>query len=458
MVEPIRVDRHARVRHPAWPKPTAEVGRRCHLVFRQCDGVTSADVTGRALATWLCSQYFLEINTTIASVVLGVTSFGVLFFLFIVVAGTVSVSCPYQTPGARILRSIPSTLRNILRTLRNILRILRHIPDIPRHISRILSVFYSSFPAPAELSMCCQFLIEIWNDLKATHCSPVDVFTSPLWVLLLPVFLSIDAYRLGLAIIRLLVASIRWVLKEKTKQQPAVSDLNCILWTLRTSLEGSVRLSVLNYLSKMTLADFDPTLVVGCFDILIGCVKAAGRNMVIAQGSEELAKVSTLCCLHTISCLKVLDPTSRVPEDVHLQYTRAFPFETDFNDLPFPHTLGAIHCIMYPMTMDTQIYFLFRRRYHSDRFRPRLQWKDYKPSKNEHITVAHSLTKFAWSENRKREGAKVPRWLLRFALHFLSQDPSPPTSVVTSCLLIIAIDLGCSVPETTIFDSRCVHV
>jgi len=45
------------------------------------------------------SHYLWEINATIVLVVLGVTSFGVLFYLFIVVAGAASVSCPYQTPG-----------------------------------------------------------------------------------------------------------------------------------------------------------------------------------------------------------------------------------------------------------------------------------------------------------------------------------------------------------------------
>src|ERR1700679_2090168 len=52
------------------------------------------------------SRYLWEVNTTIAAVVLGVTSFGALFYAFIVVAGTISESCPYQTPVARIFRPI----------------------------------------------------------------------------------------------------------------------------------------------------------------------------------------------------------------------------------------------------------------------------------------------------------------------------------------------------------------
>ena len=49
------------------------------------------------------SRYLWEISITIASVVLGVTSFGVLFYIFIVVAGAVSEGCPYQTPGSQAI-------------------------------------------------------------------------------------------------------------------------------------------------------------------------------------------------------------------------------------------------------------------------------------------------------------------------------------------------------------------
>ena len=50
------------------------------------------------------SRYLWEVDITIACVVLSVTSFGALFYLSIVVAGTVSDNCPYQTPISNALR------------------------------------------------------------------------------------------------------------------------------------------------------------------------------------------------------------------------------------------------------------------------------------------------------------------------------------------------------------------
>jgi hypothetical protein len=71
-------------------------------------------------------RYLWEINTTVASVILGATSLGILFYLLIVIAGSVFTSCPYQTPGSFILQSatsaflsatlaIPSTVKHTFR-------------------------------------------------------------------------------------------------------------------------------------------------------------------------------------------------------------------------------------------------------------------------------------------------------------------------------------------------------
>jgi hypothetical protein len=73
------------------------------------------------------SRYLWEINTTIASVILGVTSLGILFYLFIVIAGSVFASCPYQTPGSRILQSATSALVSATSGFRHALGTLQQL-------------------------------------------------------------------------------------------------------------------------------------------------------------------------------------------------------------------------------------------------------------------------------------------------------------------------------------------
>ena len=132
----------------------------------------------------------------------------------------------------------------------------------------------------------------------------------------------------------------------KSEQQTAVLDLHCISWTLKTSLDGPVRFLALNYLATLTPPDFDPTLVTSCFNVLFGCVKITNGSAVINQGSEEFATMSALRCLHTLSHLKATYPLSRFLGDIRQRYTRVFRSETNFDNLPFSHTLGAIHSVL----------------------------------------------------------------------------------------------------------------
>ena len=85
-----------------------------------------------------------------------------------------------------------------------------------------------------------------------------------------------------------------------------------------------------------------------------------------------------------------------------------------------------------------------------------MQWEDYKPSSGEHVVAAHVLAKIS-QEKYLKSGHKVPRWLLRFALHSLSQSPLPPTSVIANSLSIITIDLGYDSSTTAALDERYVR-
>ena len=56
------------------------------------------------LLGYALSNYLYFINKTVAAVLVGFTSFGILFYLLIVSAATLSYNCPFQTPASLILR------------------------------------------------------------------------------------------------------------------------------------------------------------------------------------------------------------------------------------------------------------------------------------------------------------------------------------------------------------------
>jgi len=391
------------------------------------------------------SLYLWDIDTTIASVVLGVTSFGAIFHGFVVVAGTASVSCPYQTPHARVLRYI-----------------FRHILPLVPGVLRSASISITSG------SQSIPLLVSWWGELKQYKWLRIDcaclatfIFTLPIYTLLFPIYILIlptllvyDACLLALATVRAFFDLARWVRIWFRKSDPktAVLDLQCISWMLRTSLDKAVHLSALKLLATIaTLANVKPSLVSACFDVLTSCVAVVGDKVVVTQGSEELAEASALCCLRALPHLAIMDPRLSVLNRARKRYTRTFPRETNFAGLRSDHNLDAIHNIFY--SSETKI-----------------QWKDYKLPDNDQVILAHTLaerannhasnaTQNAWGVFlQARQRVKVPRWILRFALHHLSKNPLPPTSIVIDCLSIIAIDLGCTVLNITTPDERCVHI
>jgi len=371
------------------------------------------------------SRYLWEIDTTVASVVLGVTSLGVVSYVFFIIAGTASVSCPYQTPGAHTLRFI-----------------LHHVP--PLALSALRSAFLHS-------SVIYQ--VTCWWDMVTDdfECSITYIARVSAATLLLPIVLLVNAatdiYFLARKMVKAANA-LGWFRRAHgLDPQTAALDLQCISWMLRTSLDKTIQLSTLRLLATMTT--LDPALVFACLNILTGCVSIVSDKVVILQGSEELAVLSLLCCLRTLSHLMTVDPASSVFEDMRRRYTKAFPIKTDFGDLPSHHRFCIIHNIFHPSRKLVE-YQTFYQCTH----RPKVQWRDYKLSTTEHVVLIQ-LARFRYQEKEPR---KVPRWILRYGHRILSQDPPPPASIVADCLSIIAMDLRRTVSNAASLGKRYVHI
>ena len=396
------------------------------------------------------SRYLWEINTTVASVVLGVTSFGVLFYLFIVIAGATFVSCPYQTTGARVLRHIPDTLRHIGDIFRRIPGAFHHIPDAFRRVRNVFRHIPDTFHRiPHYLGVLHSFLnqhsafygafVYPWDELKEAPHSSCNIVTSLFLILLLPIWLIVDVCTTIVWLLGTLSRRVRLWSQQEPNRQVAMLDQHCISWTLRVSLDGPVRLLALNYLATITPEDFDPTLAAGCFHALFDWIEINDDKATIAQGFEQLPTTSIMYCF---DMLPHLIATPRVYEVVCQRHTQAIPPSSSFEDF---QVLGIIHTELYSCS-------------HRDErgiSRKQMRWEDYKLSSSEHITVAHVLAKI--SQDKYRRSEKVPRWILRFALHSLSQSPLPPTSVVANSLSIVAIDLGYDSSTTATLDERCVR-
>jgi len=371
------------------------------------------------------SRYFWEIDTTTAYVVIGITSFGVVLYLAIIGAAAASDNCPYRTPGSRLTRFLCRSAVSITRTV--VKFISPFVTVLARSLRRYWKFWIASVRQP-EPSPPNQFL----NILLAQ--------------LLLVVIESSDALGTnpGLIPMLYLIAARRVYLWRTPSVTERGMDLRCASWMIQASFDKAARTSALKYLQTITRSPyFEPTTITGCFNVFTSCINVSGRDVTIIKGSEELAILSATCFLRTLLCHSASPMYAYRPalEEVRWRYNQTFPHTTDFGTLPVCYTMAIIR------------YRLVNQR------RRKLSWQDCKSSSSDHPFVAQTLAEFA---GPKRRGGrpKVPRWILRFALHSLSNDPLPPTSIVADCLSIVATDLGCSdVPNTgTTPDERCVRI
>lgn len=138
-------------------------------------------------------------------------------------------------------------------------------------------------------------------------------------------------------------------------------------------------------------------------DVLLSCVDVSCDQATEHSGPGQVAKAASICLLHALSNI---GPMSVVAERVRRHYLKIIPPATTFKDHLCFQTMNVIHTLLVG-GKDHQSF----------------GWINYKPCAQEHIFFAVALVQVAYT--RKVYG-KVPRWVLRFAIDSLSQDPPPP--------------------------------
>ena len=352
------------------------------------------------------SLYFWRINSTIASVVLGATSFGAIFYLFILLAATTSVSCRYQTPGSRSLRSTASV-------------VLAAVSSCGRVIER------------SRTAIMLRLNMEYYQPLRSRN--QIKSFSKDI-LYETPSALAVDTFRLLRAapwpLVARFLGAYAWLLGTIFKgsgQVPdgktTVLDSQCISWILRTSPYKGVHQVTLKYFTTIiTLEGLDPTLVADCFNVLIGCVKVVDSDIVITPELEHFAVVSAvgLLCSHgsgrNFPCLRSSPPAVHKGFSARgsLQQTRIF--------LCLWRDPLLVPSIPEVLVGSPEGFYTILSR----------------------ICPGHTCAHRAGPiKYRRKEDSrkKVPRWILSFAMQRLS-SPHLPTSATDDCLSVTAIEFG----------------
>ena len=158
------------------------------------------------------SLYLWGVDTIIASVVLGITSFGLLSYLFIIIAAVATDSCPYQTPGSQLLRYLGPKIRNALAVIASTLKGTARITmDI---------AWYCLFGwSRTNIRSFCGLVFEVLLAIVAYTCYLSRALFQALVALPTRVYYRVDHL-------------LRGTPEGPPTSQNTVLDLRCVSWTL----------------------------------------------------------------------------------------------------------------------------------------------------------------------------------------------------------------------------------
>ena len=365
------------------------------------------------------SKYLWEIDTTVAAVVVGVTSFGVLFYLLIVVAGAASVNCPYQTPAADLIRRTLCSAYGLFVRHSVMYKLFTYKPE-PNYFMSDLSPPTCCLPITLPVTL----IVDIFNFVRLVFWIPVKLA------------LRVYTWRLGRSLVP----------DRALDNRVTELNLHCASWILQTSSDITIQEVAFNFLETILplsglSSSSKPAILVESFNIFGSClVRDNGYWMQVANGLEQLAERSAMCLLLTYSSVLTTEPMSTVIRDMHKRYKRIFPSSRSLPSTLSPITVKVVFVLVGPHRIPADI-----------------DWRCFNPPIDELISFSRALVQIA--HFKSRTPYELPEWLIEFAFRFLSQEPLPPTPVVVECLTLIAIGLGCNVSDAnnTVSNERCVY-
>ena len=188
---------------------------------------------------------------------------------------------------------------------------------------------------------------------------------------------------------------------------PDLLDSYSIARILETSLVRTTHVIALEFSATLPIfPGSSPAVVIRYLDLLFSCVDvdSSGRATVLS-GSEDLANAAVIVSMHILVKLPRIDPG--LLEDLYRRYRSRLSKDATFNQQP-----ASIITVL-------------------DFCRHDMSHRGISPSREQYklSPVAHEVASKALTDHSRQQcqvRGKLPRWILRFVLHFVSQDALPP--------------------------------
>ena len=328
------------------------------------------------------SLYLFAINLVVAGIAIGFTGFGLLFYLLIVSAATLSFNCPFQTPFSHVIRFMIHFDNE-------------HVKHLKRTLKWLRGIFRQKRKPPSP---------------KPGGHPPLEISDTSGWG-------SSDHSELT-------IAGPSTPFGQETDWDGCVLDSNCIAWMFDKSMDEDVVLDIMKFIPEVVWhPGILTTPLERLYDTVLECFDVSSGSPVVVSKLRSKAYLSAKALLHLAVQRKCIDNefNTAVLQSIAGRH-RPIGSRTYEGDSDLESTLGMIDRVF----MDSA-------------FNP-MRWEQFSFTASHHAWMGQIFLCRAWYSLEIDE--TLPDDVREFVLYSLRLDPAPPVSVTTDCLLIISLLLG----------------
>ena len=354
------------------------------------------------LLGYALSNYLFTIENVVAGVAVGFTAFGLLFYLLIASAATLSYNCPFQTPPSLIIHFL-----------------IRFDNEHKKYLRRTRTWFMRTF----------SFLKKRLSQ-QSTRPYSFGGFNPP--------DVSMVGNAIELAVTGTADQQVPLFNKE-TDWDGYALDSNCITWMFEMfeiSVDADVTLPIIGFIPEVVWhAGIRITPLERVYDILFECFDRSTGRPVLRPKLMSKAYLSAKALLHLViqrQCIGHEADKAAITSIAERYPTAKFGWYKGDTDLE--STLGIIDRVFGHYS--------------------RMSWETFSFSVPHHAWMGHILLYRAWDVLRK--GEPLPDDVKGFVLCSLRLRPPPPVPIVMDCLLIIGLALGVKphIDDLLVIDKR----
>lgn len=357
------------------------------------------------LLGYALSNYLFTTSHPIAGVVIAFTAFGLLFYLLICSAATLSYNCPFQTPISLIIRFM-----------------IRFDDDHRKYLKRARRWFFRNFSFSGKKQQqrpksAGPYSLGSFNTFDAAIGNHIELAIGGGSEQQAPLF------------------------NKETDWQGYVLDSNCIGWMFEMSMDADVMLAIMKFIPEVVWhAGIRSIPLERLYETVLDCFdRSTGRPVVIPKLRNK-AYLSAKALLHLAIQRQCIGHES--DKAVFSAISSRHPilgFRRYEGDSDLEATLGIIDRVFGD---------------YED-----LYWHTFSFSVPHHSWMGHILLYRAW-DHVVRKGKDLPEDIKEFVLHSLRLEPPPPAPVVTDCLFMIGLVLGIKlhIDDLLVIDKRSVDM